>query len=874
MGNTHSVSVDLRSPARVAGVLRRSVGAAAAVAEDLFEARRPAVARRLSREEWRTETVAAALFAVSAAVLALAQPGHVQNALSAGLLVLCYAIVRRVRFQFGPGLIRPTQLVFVPMVFLMPAAWVPALVGLGSVLGELPDIAWRKAHPERLCVVVSDAWYSVGPALVIVLLASGTGAEASWGVLGLAAAALVATDLVASSLREWFGAGIRPRELVPVLAFVYLLDAALAPIGYLAVLARDAHEHAYLLAIAPAVVLALLALERTSRMAHELELERAFRRATSAVDERTQDLRQQCRWLRRPDRRMGEAVPAPQDRATLERALLTAVVGAVHADCGRLSVLAGGVRQPRVVIGSVDTMASALDTAERALGSATGETLSLALGSEHVLTLAREGAPFSPVERELVEHLAAQSELALENLELGELMRRTEAELRAILEAVADAVVVEDAAGRVVYRNPAADALLGDRPDLACTLSVSADLLPGRLVLAGDHPQPLVVQHGDGRRWSRVKSTPVQDDATPRLAVSVVEDITAIKRAEEAHRFLAESSRVLASSPDLEETLPRVERLAASWLGGDWAIDLHDRHPDRSPPSADTLHVPIRARGGVAGAITRSGCPADPLETAVAEDLGLRVGAAVDIARLCRTRAVVTQTLQALLLPQVPPEIPGLETAGLYRPAGAPHQVGSDFYDVFSTGPNEWFLVIGDVRGESAEAAAVSALARVTIRAAATDDRSPTQVLRRLNAVMLGQRAPAFAGIACVRLDLRPGSVVATVACGGHPAPRVLRATGVVEALGARGSLIGVRATVALESHTTRLRSGDALILYTNRLTDAAAPAVWTPEQLHTIIAGAFGQTAQGIVEHIAATVEGPVRDDLALLAVRVEPAR
>jgi PAS domain-containing protein len=857
--------VDLLSPARVAGVLRRSVGAATAIAQDLFEARRPAVARRLSGEERRTETVAAALFAISAAVLALAQPGHLQNALSAGLLVVCYALVRRVRFQFGPGLIRPTQLVFVPMVFLMPAAWIPALVGLGSVLGELPDIAWRKAHPERLCVVLSDAWYAVGPALVIVLLASGSGADASWGVIGIAAAALVATDLVASSLREWFGAGIRPAALVPVLGFVYLIDAALAPIGYLAVLARDAHEHAYLLAIAPAVALALLALERTSRIAHELELERAFRRATSALDARTQDLRRQCRWLRRPDRRMGEAVPAPEDRATLERELLTAAAGAVHADCGRLSVLAGGARQTRAVIGSVDTMA--LDMAER---SGSAETLSLAVGSEHVLTLAREGAPFSPVERELVEHLAAQSELALENLELGELMRRTEAELRAILEAVADAVVVEDAQGRVVYRNPAADALLGDRSDLACTLSVSADLLPGRLVLAGDRSQPLVVQHGD-RRWSRVKSTPVHDGVTPRLAVSVVEDITAIKRAEEAHRFLAESSRLLASSPDLEETLPKVERLATSWFGGDWTIDLHDPHLDESPPDA-ALRVPIRTRGGVAGTITRSVCPADPLEVAVAEDLGLRVGAAVDIARLCRTRAVVTQALQTLLLPQVPPEIPGLETAGLYRPAGAPHPVGGDFYDVFSTGPNEWFLVIGDVRGESEESVAVSALARDTIRAAATDDRSPTEVLRRLNAVMLGRRAPAFAGIACVRLDVQPGSVVATVACGGHPAPRVLRATGVVEALGARGSLIGIRATVALESHKTRLRSGDALILYTNQLTDAAAPAVWTPEQLHTIIAGAIGQTAEGIVEHIAATVEGPLRDNLALLAVRVEP--
>ena len=61
MGNTHSVERGLRSPARVADVLRHSVGAAATVAEELFEARRPAVARRLWREERRTETVAAAL---------------------------------------------------------------------------------------------------------------------------------------------------------------------------------------------------------------------------------------------------------------------------------------------------------------------------------------------------------------------------------------------------------------------------------------------------------------------------------------------------------------------------------------------------------------------------------------------------------------------------------------------------------------------------------------------------------------------------------------------------------------------------------------------------------------------------------------------
>jgi sigma-B regulation protein RsbU (phosphoserine phosphatase) len=95
----------------------------------------------------------------------------------------------------------------------------------------------------------------------------------------------------------------------------------------------------------------------------------------------------------------------------------------------------------------------------------------------------------------------------------------------------------------------------------------------------------------------------------------------------------------------------------------------------------------------------------------------------------------------------------------------------------------------------------------------------------------------------------------------------------VVEALGEHGSPLGVVGAVAIEDRRTRLRAGDALVLFTDGLTDAAAPAVWTPEDLHTVIAGAFGQSAQGIVDHLAATIEGPLRNDLALLAVRVSPA-
>ena len=75
-----------------------------------------------------------------------------------------------------------------------------------------------------------------------------------------------------------------------------------------------------------------------------------------------------------------------------------------------------------------------------------------------------------------------------------------------------------------------------------------------------------------------------------------------------------------------------------------------------------------------------------------------------------------------------------------------------------------------------------------------------------------------------------------------------------------------------LEDRDTVLHPGDALILYTDGLTEATAPDVWTPEQLDAIVAQARGRVAAGIVEHLAGAVDGPLRDDLALLAMRVQP--
>jgi PAS domain-containing protein len=817
---------------------------AAGLADSLLERRQPAIARRLTPRERTVELAAAVLFLLVAAVMgALAAP---EPAGTAALLVVSYALVRRVRFQLGTGLIRPTEVVFVPMLFLTPAESVPLLVMLGAAMGELPDLLRKRAHPERLAVVVADGWYAIPPALVVAILG-----EPTLAVLALALLAQFTGDLAASSAREWFGARITPAELLPVLALVYLIDATLAPIGYLAVLATAAHEAAFLLAIAPAALLSLIARERGERIARELELERAFRRSTRALDARADDLRRQAGRLQRGD-------DEPADRTHLERILLATTVEALQADAGRLSEIGeDGTLQSRLAIGEVG---AALELAELALGATQANALAVGVGHSHVLAVMRAASAFSAVERDLLEHLAAQAAVTLENLRLEELMRHKEAELRTILEGVADAIAAEGPDGRLVFTNAAATRLLNGAANLGDALGVAPTLLPGRHVFDGTPPEPLVIKRS--HRWSRVKASPVLEGEHPRLAISVVEDITEIKQAEEAQRFLADTSRVLARSLRIERTLPEVAQLAARHFDGACVIELDGARRFRAGRGMPTMLFPLHE-----GRLLLSG----HVDNGTAGELALRVGNAVENARLYRQREAIAHTLQQSLLPPELPAITGLDSAALYRAAGEANEVGGDFYDLFPMSRNEWFAVIGDVCGKGAEAAAVTALARYTIRAAVMRHRSPANVLRWLNAAMVRQGAGRFVTLACVRIDLKD-AVTMTVACGGHPAPRVLRSTGQVEELGSLGTVIGLLDTVEASDRTARLDPGDALVLYTDGLTEARAPHVMTPAQLDAAVAGAHSLSAGGIVEHLSAQVPDPLRDDLALLAIRVQP--
>ncbi len=137
---------------------------------------------------------------------------------------------------------------------------------------------------------------------------------------------------------------------------------------------------------------------------------------------------------------------------------------------------------------------------------------------------------------------------------------------------------------------------------------------------------------------------------------------------------------------------------------------------------------------------------------------------------LYRHSEYTARTLQQSLLPAVIPDLPSCELAIRFAPAGAGDLVGGDFYDVFAVGDGQWAVVIGDVCGKGAQAAAVTAMARWTLRSFAASSRPPADVLRSLNEAMLRQGLGGrFITIIYALLTVGTGEAHVTVACAGHP---------------------------------------------------------------------------------------------------------
>jgi serine phosphatase RsbU (regulator of sigma subunit) len=355
--------------------------------------------------------------------------------------------------------------------------------------------------------------------------------------------------------------------------------------------------------------------------------------------------------------------------------------------------------------------------------------------------------------------------------------------------------------------------------------------------------------------------------------------------------LLATAARELDLAAGAPALAQRVAELAIPSLG-DWAVvELAgddgalrlsgaagvDGHTAPVAVSVrDAVRIALRARGQVIGRLSLGAADPQRLgedERMTARLLGEHAALALDGALLAARQTRVASELQAGLLPPVLPTVPELELAARYRAAGGRTDVGGDYYDAFAA-RSDWVLLIGDVAGKGPAAAAITGLARHTLRAAARYERDPADALLALNDAMLqqlgGQR---HCTAALVRIHLGADGVRAEVRCAGHPPPLVLRAGGAVEPVGRPGHPLGILDSPTFRDEGVMLGSGDMLVLYTDGVTEAGGGEAGLGEEgLAAVVRDAAGLPPSVLLGRVEAAVaeRGVARDDIAMLAARV----
>ena len=225
-----------------------------------------------------TEAVAAAVFVTCAAALAaLARSPRPFSAASPAVAIVAYMVALRVRFPVGSAWTPPTQLVFVPMLFILPTPFVPLIVAGLAIADQLPQILRRSTYPARVLARIGDCFFALGPALVLVVF--GDDHEVVWSrwlVLVLALVAYIAFDAGAGLSRTWLAERIPPSAQLPMV-WLYVTDACLSCVGLMIAAAAAQRPGLVLLSLPLVGLMWLFARERQQRLDHVLELSAAYR---------------------------------------------------------------------------------------------------------------------------------------------------------------------------------------------------------------------------------------------------------------------------------------------------------------------------------------------------------------------------------------------------------------------------------------------------------------------------------------------------------------------------------------------------------------------------------------------------------------------
>jgi serine phosphatase RsbU (regulator of sigma subunit) len=285
--------------------------------------------------------------------------------------------------------------------------------------------------------------------------------------------------------------------------------------------------------------------------------------------------------------------------------------------------------------------------------------------------------------------------------------------------------------------------------------------------------------------------------------------------------------------------------------------------------------VPIAAQGELLAQLTiLSLDPADPItaETVqTAETIATQAALALDNARLYQQQKAFAETIQRALLPGQRPEVPGFDVGAVYDSA-ARLDVGGDVYDFLELGDGRMAIVLGDVTGHGVDATADMAMAKFVFRSLAREHPEPADFLAHANEVIAGEIASGkFITMAYLAID--PAGRLAC-ACAGHPAPRLVREDGTVEALDSRGLALGIDAGQVYEQVDTELEPGAAVVLYTDGVVEARSGGeLYGTARLDASLGERAGLSAQALAAAVLADCRafagGELRDDCAIVVAR-----
>ena len=243
----------------------------------LLAGSRERVRQTVSRRELQSELLVGGLFLLAATLVAVSFDSGRAFSLGNSLMVyVALVIASRVTFEVGSCYTLPTQVAFVPGLFLLPPEFLPLVATAAFVTAKVSEIPSGKP-PVRILMALGDSFYCLGPVLVL-LLAGSPGVftvALSTLVLGLGAQFLVET--LASRLRESLHGGASLRGQLLESGWIYAVDTLLSAVGFGFALASGAEPSAVLLTLPLFGLLLFVARERTNRINSLLELSEAYR---------------------------------------------------------------------------------------------------------------------------------------------------------------------------------------------------------------------------------------------------------------------------------------------------------------------------------------------------------------------------------------------------------------------------------------------------------------------------------------------------------------------------------------------------------------------------------------------------------------------